>query len=250
MSSVCIQHGCLNLKELLNNINKYNRNQLEIHQTNNLRDINNYHHCIQYHSGHDDLENILKKLDYCDIKLCTKLNNNNIMDMMHSYFQHSFDIGNRISSLDRQAINSADSTNESIKTAKKLMNMKTRVHNVAKLSERFAKYNQLHNDNDKKEETKEQSANSNKYKFGNHFFYGYDGEIEQHDSINVILKYDGLKEELLNNKTAIISLDNYDNEYAKALLYLQSFYCKKYFIAKESNGIKFTMGHMLSLMIY
>eukprot|EP01084_Bolivina_argentea_P092312 166093_1 len=152
-----------------------------------------------------------------------------ILDKIHCYFQHCYDLGNRLSSMEKCSVsnfgNQCDQlpeqylVNEKFKLIHKILSSKRRKHFsiMAKLNERICKkYNFAF-------DTPRNSTNK-LYHFGMEFtysmtYYGY--------KANVSPTYSSLKEELTANKISSIGVAQYYIEYNKALVHLNSDYCKK-----------------------
>eukprot|EP01084_Bolivina_argentea_P284932 488471_1 len=173
-----------------------------------------------------------------------------ILDKIHCYFRHSFDIGHRLDRKDTTTmhrINSLFCEQQLFDSSCKIMNeiLSLRrdeyIGNV-KITQRIQqKYNQL---------------NLQKmYKFGQQFKYGYENEDlheiisdnkEQWNDKNVIYiksKYASLKDELTHNNISRITIQQFNNEYQKSNMHHTSSHRKQKYTEMKQD-------HILSLMIY
>eukprot|EP01084_Bolivina_argentea_P272996 464945_1 len=171
--------------------------------------------------------NILSRM-YRNRKISGKLSilscfKHDIMDKIHCYYQHSFDVGHRLTSRqnDRKTMNKTKMLYQMINSEK---------------------YHQFvpSNDNIPK-----------KYCFGKPFGYKYDDDeddpfyrIPAKNSIPVSPKYKTFKQELLNNEIAILYVEQFNSEYKKATIHFNSKY-------RKQNRFKLMrLEFILSLMIY
>eukprot|EP01084_Bolivina_argentea_P225874 381621_1 len=188
----------------------------------------------------------------------------NIIDKIHCFYRHSYDIGNRLTMNEKLTIQNINNNkyqpsivDTSLIKLNKILSTKRNTFNTANILQQrhLVKYNQLcddekdgHNHNDK---------SSNIYSFGYKFKYGFDGEYEQANVI-VVPMYKNLKEELINTaQKAVMTIEQYTHEYAKASIHLKSVYCKSKFAPKKGDWshdemftYTFTISHILSLMVY
>eukprot|EP01084_Bolivina_argentea_P215101 365160_1 len=131
--------------------------------------------------------------------------------------------------------------------------------NATRTSNRFLLFGCHHNE-DYKQPTQEYS-NDNMYNFGTLFYYDYAyEEYHRAQCTEVHQKYKNLKDELVNNTISAVNMMQYQNEYIKAKIKLESYYCRKMITKIKQkyqtrevfgyieNGIE--LQHILSLMMY
>eukprot|EP01084_Bolivina_argentea_P157320 274153_1 len=115
------------------------------------------------------------------------------------------------------------------------------------------RFNQLQEDVEKNVNTDE-----NTYHYGFSFRYGYKGE-SQWNSRNVVEvspKYLSLKEELLTNQYITLHSKQFQQELTKAMMHLNSHYCKKFYMHAHSSDEYYnkewvlSIDYLLALMIY
>eukprot|EP01084_Bolivina_argentea_P079284 143830_1 len=204
-----------------------------------------------------------------------------MMDKIHCYFYHTFDIGYRLhSSATQQQINPTSNIDEKYtdQSDKYLLNrsferlcsqISNKTNNIQELDTLITdklntKYNQI------------QSVNGQKklgmYSVGYLFKYGYLGEMyntsyQLYDEVSqmynipqvtetmanneIVIKkiYSSLKQELLKNNLCCITVENFNIEYKKASILFCSCYRKKHYSSQKKN-MMFLKDHLLSLMIY
>eukprot|EP01084_Bolivina_argentea_P041767 77102_1 len=224
--------------------------------------MNHFLHLMHNHSDDRQFELIVTKLGLCNVAECdifrrnyrdrietvteiTETVNTNtitvfckiyqsIMDKMHCYFQHCYDIGNRLTVNEREFINDVScdqkqsenvDNNDEYFTNKKLMKMNEIIGSKREVyQKRFSFHNQSY-------DKWYQIHSTEQYSFGFAFKYGYEDEIiDLHKkSIIVSPKYSSLKKELISNKIAILTLEVFNIEYGKAQIHFESKYCKQQF---------------------
>eukprot|EP01084_Bolivina_argentea_P150917 263484_1 len=178
-----------------------------------------------------------------------------ILDKLHCFYHHSFDIGYKLHSKENSIGYKLHSKEEHILTNYKIMQMhqhlskhqtyarSNKTSNILHYSK--AKFNQFYM---KKDE------NYKMYSFGIQFKYGYhnedtymmyndEKEWTEQNAINVSPKYKSLKEELTNNNISTISINQFDIELKKAHIHFDTDYRKEMYS-------KVKIEHLLSLMIY
>eukprot|EP01084_Bolivina_argentea_P312007 540134_1 len=209
-----------------------------------------------------------------------------IMDRIHCYFYHSYDIGNRLKSQEKLTVNcinnesidpdeSKDINNKSWNGIQNILNNKrNKIKNVATLihNRMNIKYNPfsdlLHVTDSNGSDNGKTSKSNKMYNFGFKFDYGYrleDGLTRKpnythlrEDYVSVSPKYSSLKQELITNEISLISAEQFHNEHKKAQMYFRSHYCRKAFTSRkwldryQDDPIQwvFSVEHILSLMIY
>eukprot|EP01084_Bolivina_argentea_P020515 38150_1 len=253
------------MQTFINNINS------ALDEENLLRILNDYLHLMKLHDNDTDFQYINNLWGICDILKCDMYRRNNreeisvaqlqindevykqIMNGIHCYFTHCFDIGHRLTIKEKQIIenmsenNSIFRNNQLIKTMK-ILASKTgnRVNNC-----RYNKFSQL--DEDSKIGT---DHDDKFYSFGYNFYYGYESykyknykrtkhlnldQEEPEACVTVSAKYQCFKKELTSNKLSVLTIDQFNNSYRKAQINCRSTYCKRHvtlrhkFIDKTKN---------------
>eukprot|EP01083_Nonionella_stella_P155483 502307_1 len=271
---------CTHLLALLSALNNENTAQ---HQ--NIRAVlNHYLHSLHKHNSDEHYESITNQLCHCDISKCKSFEriyrktsddnhtssrsvNGQIIDKIHCYYSHSFDVGYRLRSSEKQYLRNAindqkhndddDAFNttylintKSIQIQKILKQKRTVCANNEELNQRMnSKYNQLFDHN-------------KKYDLGIKFKYGYNSEhvivskLEGDKGITfppIVPRYASLKQELTMNGISNITMQQFNDEYTKALLHYNSDFCKQTFVPfTDIDNTKWTFlsQHVLSMSIY
>eukprot|EP01084_Bolivina_argentea_P052974 97252_1 len=228
--------------------------------------LNDYLHMLEMHGSVDDIESIHNQLDGCDINYCNVFRRNyknknlsifesayqQIFDKIHIYCHHSFDIGYRLSKMDRDQV---EKSNLKLKNADHnswLIHPSSRkVHEI--LQQKHTMMSDqcntlLQTRTGKKNDQIKDVKNNDRYNFGQLFNYGHMFEKDPtsnkpSDVYPIKAKYGSLKEELLSNKIAVIAKQQYQNEYKKATLHFNSPYRRKQYK-------RISLQCILSLMIY
>eukprot|EP01084_Bolivina_argentea_P145841 255517_1 len=182
-----------------------------------------------------------------------------IMNKIHCYFCHSYDIANRLTIKDRLKINNVTCNIDKIQKLQNILyNKKKLVEDEALLNEkRCFKFNQLF-----KDQKKEQSKI---YSFGKRFRYIYNG-VERKimngyfnqatgTSICVKPKYGTFKAELTTNDLSTLTIKQFNTEYLKAMTHFNSYFCKKkyrpFFEAIDGDEVgHIELYHLLAMLIY
>eukprot|EP01084_Bolivina_argentea_P314491 544724_1 len=171
-----------------------------------------------------------------------------ILDKIHCYFQHTFDIGYKLTSKERLSIINDENEQKLPKFGKDKSIMKmtsilkqknknletnTEILNVKRIN----KYTQLHSDYKETDQM---------YNYG--MFFKYDGACgaESAEDYSVSAKYSSLKQELTAQLQALVrmSIQQFNNEYAKAKIHFNSSYRHKgmnpffFVLGKHSKIIK------------
>eukprot|EP01084_Bolivina_argentea_P022421 41670_1 len=250
--------NCSQLTKFVIIMNAYNKENICDNDMNDrkiLQMVNNYLHLMHQHNEDEQFEFIANQLGCCDITKCnifmrTNRNRNKmyndddgrgiyheLMDKMHCYFQHCYDIGNRLSSQDKIKINNNDTKtnddddddpfkqliNQKIIEMNKILRSKRELHKqiCGGFSRTSKRYNQLF-------PVQEHKQNDNTYSFGFKFQYTeYDTDPDERpDDIIVRPKYSSLKEEMTQNNICVMTTEQYNNEYKKAEIHFKSHYKK------------------------
>eukprot|EP01084_Bolivina_argentea_P311879 539895_1 len=268
---------CVQLQQLIKYINNYNCKNIECDE----KDINPsqildcFLHSLNNHNSSDSFEFIFNKLILCDItqSQCVAITRNfrrktqlqfsrnelenlytqrdpkhiifcQILDRIHCYYLHSYDIGHRLSSNDLSDFNCMEQN--SYKQMLRLLAAKLKAfQNIPKIQQSNDKFHQL-----------EMIHQQDKmYSFGTPFRYEYKGEqktggaiqrngkYEKRTAVHATEKYKSFKEELIHNVIATITIEQFNIEFSKCQLHFNSRY-KMIHIPNISNE------NILSLMVY
>eukprot|EP01084_Bolivina_argentea_P194681 334063_1 len=283
----CIQN-CNHLKRLTNTMmiyNRYNSNlkQMatdEIIAMNVLHTLDDYLHLIHNHDNDDEFVFIFKTLGNCTVTNCSGIRGNyrnrdkygktkqktnwslEILDKIHCYFVHSYQIGYRLTMNEKNNIygdidEKSTDTNFVNNNMLKLKNILSQKRETLKSI--TASQTLQQRANNKCEQVN--AVNHKVFHFGHSFEYGYKNEnknVRNLNDVKVSEKYKSLKEELINNKMATVNIDQFNNEYQKAMIHFNSVFCKAAlptFI--ERDKVRHTetiwilsIEYILSLMIY
>eukprot|EP01084_Bolivina_argentea_P271246 461468_1 len=169
-------------------------------------------------------ENELKTLYFNDDIVTQQL-----LDRVHCYYFHSFDMGYKITTKDLQQ---NDIKNEEYDTMGKTVRQKiyaltkAKVNSANYITRLQNKYNQMFNENN-------ETNNIENYSFGYKFHYRtdeYDDCKCRSDVIHILAKYSSLKVELTENQIAKICMSQFNTEYQKANEYFESKYRKENYV--------------------
>eukprot|EP01084_Bolivina_argentea_P287869 494012_1 len=253
-----------------------------------------YTHLLYKHDDDENYAIINASLPSCNIMKCGGFKRNcrdrskykknhtvslEILDKIHSYYSHSYNIGNRLTINETNMIyddskSDIDSGIEINHVSKELMKIKQILRNK-KLMNDSTVITRSDRANKKSEQILINSPENkqNIFHFGYGFEYGYDAEYMHYEdempdnpNLSVFPKHDSLKDELLNNSFTALTVEQYNNEYRKASIYLGSYYCKStcgeftqeckshYVFGHKSGTVSrrwvFSIQHILSLVIY
>eukprot|EP01084_Bolivina_argentea_P200874 343428_1 len=256
----CNIHVCSHFKKFVLQMQQFQmiqkndiENIMEL-ETHVIDTLNYYHHLIEKHNN-DDFEFIVNSLQHCDLNKCDKfrrnfrdknepkyndeqktnlcLNDNvylQIIDKIHTYFCHSFDIGYRLKAVDKKIFTDNN----------KNMNQKNNdVVPKGIKKTKFSEMNLLVSD----------TSNSivAKYSYGYRFIYENHDKcdtFEENDKlIYVYPKYKSFKEEVTNNEISILTMQQFNNESAKAFIHWNGYF-------RRSHYPKMEAVHVLCLMVY
>eukprot|EP01084_Bolivina_argentea_P113771 202706_1 len=179
-----------------------------------------------------------------------------ILDKIHCFFKHSYDIGYRLTSVQRDAITEVnENTTLSITTILKNSKIQKRYQllcsNVNKTDKlqfqtRHTKFNQL-----------KPNISNNIYSFGTDFKYDQDTDVEDYLlAMQVSPKYKTLKAELTDNCICKLTMMQFQSEYEKAKIHRASKHCKQTYFGVHRYGVSsrpkedIPLPMILSLMIY
>eukprot|EP01083_Nonionella_stella_P055353 146029_1 len=229
--------SCLNAIQIVQT--EYNYAILNNNEIDTGAIYNAFLHLLEEHDTHNDFEAIYKSLGgSCDISMCCKFKRNHrnrsnfnvykecnndcvlitkiqILDSIHCYYSHCFDIGNRfnkVNATDQKMMDDDHNHNHNQKILKSKHKM-YRKHRKNKFM--------LQPQHEKKE-----------YSFG--FQFSYDGE----EGIKIHSKRDSFKQELLHNAIFTLCTLQFDCEYKKAQQKWKSVYGRKLHFALYKNHYK------------
>eukprot|EP01084_Bolivina_argentea_P112735 201033_1 len=272
-STSCISgevSNCPQAHQLAQAIQQYNifvntnNNNYNIEKINILNVLNNFLHMLQFHDNDQQFEAIKNIFNVsCVIQKCRIFKNIHpqnhynrhrhaylyqILNKIHCYYEHSHDIGNRLTIREKISIidtiddsvyiredEKCDVVNNQIKKLNDILSTKQQ-QNIFTTT-RAKKYNDF---------LAQKSTKSDKmYCLGVEFVYGYDNEIivNPDNYIRVYKKYNDLKRELLKNAITTVGLAEYDTEYRKAQTHYNSNH-------RREKYPSMTSGQILSLMFY
>eukprot|EP01084_Bolivina_argentea_P260171 439261_1 len=278
--------NCRYLTRLQTNIQQYNEsNDDELNKIDTLVLLNDFLHLMNIHDNDEQFGYIHDQMMRCDIKTCNKLKRNyrdrmkyhetthqlrdlnnkmkmEIIDRIHCYYHHSYDLGNRLRKHDpnkypnnvKPANVSWDEyfTNKSItELAKSLQAEQKSLKNInIARNGRLKKFHNLGqqitaNKLDKKDKM---------FHCGYLFQYDPGGitncfhfnkiKVRSGKMIKISPKYSSLKEEVTTNKFCVLTMEQFKMELKKAELHRNSYHCKSNF------NHSFETKHILSLMLY
>eukprot|EP01084_Bolivina_argentea_P250695 420155_1 len=267
-----------------------------LQQTNIAHVLDDFLHTIKRHDNDCEFEMLFNALPPCNIVKCASFSRNTrdrqntlcndtsdaeitslwfwqILDKIHVYFLHSYDMGHRLTVDEQNSIQhklSKDDRNifdnQKVQQLQKMLCNKWRgfLNGIDghRIAARFkAKQQQLY--------PLKQNNKVHYFHFGHLFHYDYRLEIpttfdpkRDEQFIKDIganrtnPRFHSLKEELIHNEIACITIDQYDNEYQKAMIHVNSLYCKQYYPEQQlwdegdSVLVSFGIDFVLSLMIY
>eukprot|EP01083_Nonionella_stella_P035741 97483_1 len=275
--------ACQILKHFINLMNKH-QDDRDIDGATSTVILNDYLHLMDQHDDDTDFEYIFNALGICHIAECKafkrryrrRLQSDNtqydgdeckdecIIDKIHCYFLHSYDMGHRLSASNRQSgvqNNDEPKRSEAIQAMDIIHKQRERIRKIfPKLNDNSNnKYDQIFTET---VEDEKDDRDGKYYGFGIWFKYGYNGEDNEDTEMAVVnKKYASLKEELTHNPLCTLTIAQYNSEYKKAEIHHNSAYCKgnKSF-GKQKHGyhneelghVEFTfhMKYVLALMIY
>eukprot|EP01084_Bolivina_argentea_P134595 237380_1 len=265
---------CEYLHVLRNVMKKYK--SCQIHDNIECKDLNYmfnaYLHLLHNHDNGNDFEYITNQFESCDVFECSGYGRNHrdrsqhdcnhlpstsidILDTIHCYFKHSYDMGYRLTTKEMSQITKQGEykmNDEEIQpfvntSSKKLIQFLTNKEKIS--TKKIQNYN---------ERSKHKMSI---YSFGEQIIYDYEGETNTIAGwpLRPNRKYSSLKEEMTSNKLCILNMKQFNHEYKKAKIYYNSVHCKHKFLTTNfveilPNGTKikwkFSLELVLSLMFY
>eukprot|EP01084_Bolivina_argentea_P304993 526824_1 len=243
--SKCDIDSCCHLILVKKMFIKYNAYQHTCHDSLDIESIlNSFHHLLCVHDSEKDFEEIYNILGKCDILKCNifkrnrrkrnkKENNSSyiddIMDKIHCYFQHSYDIGFRLYPNERKQIEVVDHNEE--KYESNPLSIDNESGNLSNACNKF-----MHADDDI-------FSSGERYVYWKYNPQYVHGNLLQklYKARLIYAKYDSLKKEILAPEKGI-PMAQWDNELKKAQIHKNSHYAKQ-FKAIPDNSMK--VYHML-----
>eukprot|EP01083_Nonionella_stella_P025711 70828_1 len=257
---------CIHLERLCSQMQRY-------HLTSNATEfashihllLDDFLHLLSMHQNQFDI--ITHRFGVCDINQCniirrnyrnrnTKMNQTThhlenacmqILDKIHCYYSHCYDIGNKLTSKDHAIIN--EQKCEQIDDVDRLLRNQTIIpmkriqkrirqscQHINGIQQTSSKYNN---------QLIQPIINDQMYSFGIEFCYGYDTEYNTENAIKIKAKYASLKHELTHNEISHINIEQFNVEYSKAQIHFNSHYRRKHAMMGELK-----MHHLLALLIY
>eukprot|EP01084_Bolivina_argentea_P076713 139064_1 len=279
---------------------------------NNIELMNDFNHLLSHHSNELEMEEIYNKLvkqiynnKSCGLAKCSFMRRNHrnrtlitkneqilnelyhscedivsqqLLDRIHCYFLHSYDIGYKLTN--QQKI---DITNEEIKVNNEndtcFDTTVLQMNEIRKLTQSKYKniqcFDRLHNAPNKfKTEFTEQKQNvSEQYQYGFRFYYWKHSKsdhrqwiedvsarksFKQYQNLYIDQKYRNLEDELTNNSVCVISKLQFGQLLQKAQVYVDSDLIKEIFCPRKQSAKCYDMyyeqtmsvEHIISLMVY
>eukprot|EP01084_Bolivina_argentea_P053439 98098_1 len=196
-----------------------------------------------------------------------------IIDKIHCYFLHTYDIGYGLSLDEQRNINNVEEEKKHSNSDLDLVNRNIQQLQKVLLEKRHNNgiCSSILKNFQKKNEYKIKQIIDNVlaapiddtfYSFGINFKYGYDTEfIDENEKWlagDISKKYTSLKEELTCNKISVIAMVQFNHECKKAKIHFQSQFCKKTFFrwteadvfSKRTVLWELSVELLLSLIIY
>eukprot|EP01084_Bolivina_argentea_P194680 334059_1 len=247
--------------------------------------LNDFNHLLIEHESSADFEHIYQCFGQCDIKLCAQMRRHHrdrelandkqnvsllceVIDKIHCYFVHCYDIGMRLTPTERQKLtqnidSKAEHDNDNKYLYTNIINSKKHLHQRFTNSKLLNKFHQMRH-----------NINYDVYRFGQQFYYwDYFRHCDVEDVCTpgyryyhwcVSPKHKTLKQELTDNNIARISYGQWNNEYRKASLYRAMHYCRKIISEIQqhphphlntekfgiANGEQISINHLISIIIY
>eukprot|EP01084_Bolivina_argentea_P042367 78121_1 len=223
-------------------------------------------HSIFIHGDDEQYEYIVKMINACDITQCTRFKRHyldrniqhdidtndsvreDIMDKIHCYYNHSQDIGHKLTQKQRDELNNIieEKKDDDIDSYLFQNNLflklrefasKAKTYNILQQN-RYSRFVIKHHNIPFTTESK-QEPTVNVYSYGQKFYYTKNTKGWK----NVLPRFKSLKEEMLYNTKAVMSSDQFAHENHKAGVHMRSYYCQKYYPEISQRQI-------LALIIY
>eukprot|EP01084_Bolivina_argentea_P194373 333496_1 len=252
------------LKSVILMSNKGNLSQLE--KTDVLLVLNDFLYLLNYHNNTDDFEIIHNELNSCcNVFCCEQFQRNyrvrnyeeksvgnikdvvkqQIIDKIHCYYLHSFDIGFKMTPKQRLCFISNQKEHHATTNENAFIN--TEYKQIKRiLSEKHQQHSNLPGLLHRKG-NKFSVKSFEMYSFGQCFTYSgvpiFGKKCQCGNSVTVIRKYSSLKDELLSNSIYGLNIAQFNNEYIKATINFNTLYRKQKYPKRE-------MDLLLAMMIY
>eukprot|EP01084_Bolivina_argentea_P016658 31146_1 len=234
------------LDELITVIQNYNPIDCNLENEDVTKILDIVLHLISKHDSDHEFERIVNQFGQCNIMECVvftrhyrnsnkpyleeqRLYVTQIMDKIHCFYLHSYDIGNRLSVNELEQIYQVrdegwdECINHTMKKWNELLLNKPDLcqHFVALNTRKKNKFTQLNDLN----ETNIQTGTDKMYSFGSEYRYDKETAYNKANYIQVRRKWTSLKEELTQNNICRINEAQFKNEYRKAEIHLNTTYC-------------------------
>eukprot|EP01083_Nonionella_stella_P087450 243317_1 len=242
--------------------------------------LDDYIHLLHHHDDDVQFQFIFKTLPQCNMAKCTGLRRNHrnrcqsksnthestinleILDKIHCYFIHSYDVGYRLTADEREKIAAhldVDTSNGASVGVnfinKELLHMSQIISHKRELCKRYIttlehrcirQCTQL-------QSVTSSNTGTNLFHFGMSFVYGHteenEGDISTHNLNKVSPRHESLiKDELINNKFCILTTTQFNRELDNAWRHLNSRHCKQSFPPKNDRVLN--IEQILSSMVY
>eukprot|EP01083_Nonionella_stella_P118834 354870_1 len=262
--------------KLIHVVKQFNNTGCDDQMAANIQQIlNDYLYVMDTHNDDHLFEAIAGALGACDASKCKIFDRNyrnlntvndalpqrKIMDKIHCYWQHCYDIGNKLSLKERMLCDNFGNSSENGFTNHKIQNIRQilqRKHKYpANMRMRYNtsyKYEQLslfmkEKKTDENDESEGSDESSDMFHFGVQFEYVPESEKlgvgfrARPNVYEIVPKYKSLKEEMLNNTISTLGLHQFNQElYAAQIHYATDYRKQKY--------NKMALDQLLSSMIY
>eukprot|EP01084_Bolivina_argentea_P113375 202066_1 len=248
---------CEAFKRLKISLDKYNKSTNNNVDSQSIQSVmNDFLHLFQQHNNDHQFELIANELGICEIKTCQMFRRNHrnrenssendmivvndkyilyqqIFDKIHCYYHHTFDIGYRLTS-DEKLLMVYDQ-NDKHESNHLTNNQLLRIHAI--LQPKITKTRSYRRKPNKyqldlKDEGSTPVVSDKYYNFGTQFRYD-----------ELTPSYSSIKQECISNPFTTITVQQFNNEYQKALIYFNTVHCKQ-------NYHQLTAEHLLSALLY
>eukprot|EP01084_Bolivina_argentea_P098722 177419_1 len=230
-----------------------------------LSAYNDYMHVLYEHNSSEQYQMIFSALSQCNISNCAMFSRNNrnrminnrvdifsgynyvccMMDTMHCYIQHPYDVGYRTPLQDEKVVTEQKYDATQLTVNKDIVRLQKRILSKRKTyknvnihsNDNYNKYIQLFSEEKDDQKQTVQDNHVETYSFGYRLIYGYEGEKQGEDgyegeveAVEVKPAHESFKDELIQNKYATTKLtkEQFDNEYKKTMICFRSNYCKRH----------------------
>eukprot|EP01083_Nonionella_stella_P035501 96858_1 len=280
--------SCPSITMLIQELQRYNALQ-PVYNRDVLPLMDSFNHVLCHHNEAQDFEYIYDQLNVCAVTQCCAIDrhyrNRNvnddpyehhapksandikesicqILDKIHCFYQHSYDMGYRMRRDDSKEANENG------------IHVSEWTENKMKPWTHISKYHQL-----QAPMGRQNHASPKVYSFGQVYLYwsyyrdSYEARTQAlcTNPTDVLAKwyvshkYTDLKDEMINNQTTVLLAEQYQNEHAKALVYLQTRLGKSFIADLRSNveylpfdkrrcgiqqGASITLNHLIAVLIY